>query len=245
MEIPRGSGPAPPGIVSALSGTGLSPPGRSASLADTPFPHEGWASPVIGRLRPVIRRPSPAPGRPRPKRGKGGRPSRVLPCGGHCLRRDAPSGNPSSRPKNPFPASAQPPPPPNRRAGGSSPWLTWGPRLAIPLQARSRHSHLNLLSAILGCLWCRFLHGSPLLLSSARAGAWPGRPGWLPTQAPHRPVRARATGSLSRCAIRCSFVERGSRFSDLGLWPTNGSVTRHPPSLHGVPRRGSPASSVL
>ena len=27
--------------------------------------------------------------------------------------------------------------------------------------------------------------------------------------------------------------------------PFNGSGTRHPPSLHGVPRRGSPASSVL
>ena len=46
-------------------------------------------------------------------------------------------------------------------------------------------------------------------LGGWRGKTLPGRPGWLPTQAPHRPVRAelphtvlRATGSLSRCAIR-------------------------------------------
>src|SRR5215210_316377 len=36
-----------------------------------------------------------------------------------------------------------------------------------------------------------------------------------------------------------------SRFGDLAILPSNGSVTRHPPFLHGVPRDGSPASSVL
>src|SRR4051794_23866419 len=36
-----------------------------------------------------------------------------------------------------------------------------------------------------------------------------------------------------------------SRFSDLAIFPSNDSVTRPPSSLHGVPRDGSPASSVL
>src|SRR5215208_2589244 len=36
-----------------------------------------------------------------------------------------------------------------------------------------------------------------------------------------------------------------SRFGDIAILPSNGSVTRHPPFLHGVPRDGSPASSVL
>ncbi len=38
---------------------------------------------------------------------------------------------------------------------------------------------------------------------------------------------------------------RSHGFGDLVIFPSNGSVTRHPPSLHGVPRGGSPASSVL
>src|SRR5215207_3979194 len=36
-----------------------------------------------------------------------------------------------------------------------------------------------------------------------------------------------------------------SRFGVLDIFPSNSSVTRHPPFLHGVPRDGSPASSVL
>ena len=74
----------------------------------------------------------------------------------------------------------------------------------------------------------------------------------MPTQAPHRPVRAelphtvpQITDSLSRCAIRWHLVKRRSRFRVLGLLPSNGSVIRHPSFLGGVPRRGSPASSVL
>ena len=58
-------------------------------------------------------------------------------------------------------------------------------------------------------------------------------------------ARLRRTACGSSCAssaIRCSLVETVSRFGVPAIFPSNGSVTRRPPSLHGVPRDGSPAS---
>ena len=58
-------------------------------------------------------------------------------------------------------------------------------------------------------------------------------------------VNALSGACLASSAIRCSFVETVSGFDVPVMFPSNGSVTRRPPSLHGVPRVGSPASSVL
>ena len=52
--------------------------------------------------------------------------------------------------------------------------------------------------------------------------------------------RARALNT-----IRSSFVETFSGARRSGACPSSGSVARRSPSLHGVPRVGSPASSVL
>src|SRR5687768_12322471 len=77
----------------------------------------------------------------------------------------------------------------------------------------------------------------------------PGRPGWLPTQAPHRPVRAelshtvpQVTVSLPCCAIRLRRFQGSVTLCHLSLQRFRDPT---PPSLHGVPRDGSPASSVL
>ena len=80
-------------------------------------------------------------------------------------------------------------------------------------------------------------------------GKGPGRPGWLPTQVPTDPgLHIRAPGSSSRGfatrAIRCRYVD----LVQVTMYLPGFASTAHetaPPSLDGVPRVGSPASTVL
>ena len=78
---------------------------------------------------------------------------------------------------------------------------------------------------------------------------WPGRPGWLPTQVPHRSGLAHhppgssshefATGAIRR---RCVDMTQVTMY--LACFPSTAHETASP-SLDGVPRFGSPASTVL
>jgi hypothetical protein len=68
----------------------------------------------------------------------------------------------------------------------------------------------------------------------------------LTPDSPDRFVKkARSGASRASLAIRCSFVETVSEIGVFVVFPSSGSVPRCSSSLHGVPRVGSPASSVL
>jgi hypothetical protein len=56
---------------------------------------------------------------------------------------------------------------------------------------------------------------------------------------------ARSGSSRASSAIRWSFVETSTGLGVPAILPSNDSMSRRPPSLHGVPRSGSPASQVL
>ena len=80
-------------------------------------------------------------------------------------------------------------------------------------------------------------------------GIGPGRPGWLPTQVPHRSGLAHHAHPVphlmnSRPAIRRRYVD----MVQVTMYLPGFASTAHetaPPSLDGVPRVGSPASTVL
>src|SRR5215207_2865136 len=51
--------------------------------------------------------------------------------------------------------------------------------------------------------------------------------------------------SLASFAIRSSFVETSTEVCVSAIFPSNDSVTRCRPLLHGVPRVGSPTSQLV
>ena len=101
---------------------------------------------------------------------------------------------------------------------------------------------------------CPVLAGLPEMPCPRRparkASRLPGRPGWSPTQTPHRSVLARLTHTAphfrpSRPAIRLLFRGHVHGFRCTRHVSLQRSLETASPSLRGVLRSSSPASSVL